>query len=145
MKLYTNDIKDDSRHAKAVQTLADLAAQTATERAALADLTAKNADLTAKQDALETEIKALQKTRREAKKAVSGGTDAPATTGDEVKEAAYQYLVNAHSEGEQPSGAALGRHLDRSESLGRRLKRELWPKIVNGRNGTNGNGTVSDD
>lgn len=138
LKLLTGEIKDDSRHAEAVQTLDELTAQAETERAKLDDLTAKNTALETKQADLESEIKELQKQRREAKK---GDRSAPAATSDKTKEAAYRFLADAHSEGREPSGADVGRHIGRSDSLGRKLKREFWPEITNGHQ--NGQG-VSD-
>jgi hypothetical protein len=59
-----------------------------------------------------------------------------ATVGDDTKDAALEILA------ERPgiSGAELGRTLGKSESLGRKLRRELLP-IVNGAGTGLANGT----
>jgi len=100
----------------ALASIADLESEAATATAQVDGLTASITDLASKRDALKAELVTLRKE----KKAATNG-NAPATTGDATREKAREILAERGS----ISGAALGRELGRSESLGRQLKREF--------------------
>jgi len=87
-------------------------------------LAARKAELVAEQTALKAELDTPQ--------TAEITRNVPLSVDDETKNQAHQFLLNAHHEGSEPTGAELGRFLGRSDSLGRRLKRELWPEITNG-------------
>lgn len=128
-------VKAEVRRAATVQSIDDLKRQ-ATEaetetnrhRHRQADAEADAERLSDKIKSLKAEIKTLQAEKRKEK------SGAPAETSDATKAAAAAILA----ERGDISGAELGRLLGRSESLGRRLKRELVPA-----DGTNGSGTGS--
>jgi len=102
------------------------------------DLTAQIETLTTKETTLKRNIATLKRNTQAA------ASDAPATTGEDTTDQAYQILLDFHRNGEEPSGAELGRRLGRSGTLGRRLKNELWPEIAQSEtNGhANGNGVA---
>lgn len=54
-------------------------------------------------------------------------------------EQARAILAEWYGQGIKPNGSALGRRLGKSDSLGRQLKRRLWPEIV-AHSHQNGNG-----
>ena len=60
----------------------------------------------------------------------------PVTTTTETHDQARDILAEVWRNGSEISGAELGRRLDRSGTLGRKLKNELWPEITQGE--TNG-------
>lgn len=72
------------------------------------------------------EVAGLKAELRKEKRQSNAGK--PATPGDETRERARAILAERSG----ISGAALGRELGRSESLGRQLKRELLPVSDNG-------------
>lgn len=94
--------------------------------AVVADLDRQVAEMTAKAEAIKAELAELRKEKRQGYTGVS----------EETKAAAMALL----GERSGLSGAELGRLLGKSDSLGRKLKRELLP-VVNG----SGNGVSSDD
>lgn len=113
--------------AVAVATLTDLTRQAESAAAALAALRSEHggaaadseriiADLNARRDALQGEIAEL----RRVKKAETA--TAPAQTSPDLYDAARRIMAER---GPEITGSELGRLLGKSESLGRRLKREL--------------------
>jgi len=100
------------------------------ERKRLTDLIA---DLTAKADALRTELDPLRKGKRQLNQP---NRPAGAEIGSETEARAQAILAERYAAGEEPTGAALGRLLGKSDSLGRRLKRKLWPEVIKQTNGT---------
>lgn len=144
-KSMANDIKDNSVLANATQTLAQIesaateaqqrAAQQATNAQQTAEQTtqqitakaAKLQDLTIKETQLKAEVVALQRERRTAK-----GSSAPAATSTDTTAQARAILAEVWRNGEKISGAELGRQLEKSGTLGRRLHKELWPEISQG-------------
>ncbi|KKM98034.1 hypothetical protein LCGC14_1161940, partial [marine sediment metagenome] len=56
----------------------------------------------------------------------------PTATGADTTAQARAILGEVWRNGETISGAALGRRLERSGTLGRRLHKELWPEISQG-------------
>ena len=101
-----------------------LTAQAAALQVGSATLAELKAELVAEQGALKAELDTPQ--------TAEIARNVPLSVDDETKNQAHQFLLNAHHEGYEPTGAELGRFLGRSDSLGRRLKRELWPEITNG-------------
>jgi hypothetical protein len=92
------------------------------------------AELTGQADRLRTELAALRQEQRNLNQARQ---PAKATTSPAIETQARAILAERYAAGEELSGAELGRRLGRSDSLGRRLKRKLWPEIVAGTNGSN--------
>lgn len=95
----------------AIASIDDLESEAVTKRAEVDALTDEAATLQGNRDGLKAELVTLRKEKR---------ATVPAT-GDGTRERATEILA------ERPaiSGAALGRELGRSESLGRQLKREF--------------------
>jgi len=100
------------------------------ERKRLTDLIA---DLTAKADTLRTELDPLRKGKRQLNQA---NRPAGAETSSETEARAQAILAERYAAGEEPTGAELGRLLGKSDSLGRRLKRKLWPEVIKQASGT---------
>lgn len=109
-------------------------------------------DLTGQADRLRAELAALRQEQRNLSQArppaepssrdeVEGASQrsqpAGAVTSPAIEAQARTILAERYAAGEELNGAELGRRLGRSDSLGRRLKRKLWPEIVAGTNGTN--------
>ena len=140
-KSMANDIKDNSLLSNATQTLAQIessaieaqqqAAQQAIEAQQTAEQTtqqitakaAKLQDLTIKETQLKAEVATLQREQRTAT------ANTPAATGADTTAQARAILGEVWRNGETISGAALGRRLEKSGTLGRRLHKELWPEI----------------
>ena len=112
-------------------------------RAETAKLHQEVKTLTTQKTALEAELADLQRAAQAVKHRVKQAErrgQKPAETGTVTKEKARQFLLDCHQEGREPTGAEVGNYLKRSGSLGRKLKRELWPQIT-ATNGTlNGKG-----
>jgi len=104
----------------AIASISDLESEAATATARVDGLTASIDALASKRDALKAELVTL---RREKKAA----TNVPSTS-DATREKAAAILRDVPD----ISGAALGRELGRSESLGRQLKREFAEVSGNG-------------
>jgi uncharacterized membrane protein len=90
-------------------------------------------NLTVKADALRAE---LDQVRRGERQLNQPNRPAGAETGSETEARAQAILAERYAAGEEPTGAELGRLLGKSDSLGRRLKRKLWPEIIKQTNGT---------
>ena len=90
-------------------------------------------DLTVKADALRAELDQLRRGERQLNQP---NRPAGAETSSETEARAQAILAERYAAGEEPTGAGLGRLLGKSDSLGRRLKRKLWPEIVKQTNGT---------
>lgn len=90
------------------------------------------ADLQSKQVELKSEIGRLREHKRQEQQP-------PAEVSDQVIEQARAILAEWYGQGIKPNGSALGRRLGKSDSLGRQLKRRLWPEIV-AHSYQNGNG-----
>lgn len=128
------------------QETAALRQQTEAERAAqqaeldhLAEqrrqLEATLGDLHSKQAELKNEIGQLRQQKRQEEQ------QPPAEVSDLVIEQARAILAEWYGQGVKPNGSVLGRLLGKSDSLGRQLKRRLWPEIVaNGYQNGNGHG-----
>lgn len=104
----------------ATESIETLAAEAVTKRAEVDVLGADIDNLTGRRDALKAELATLRKEKR---------STVPATS-DATRERAIEILRDVPG----ISGAELGRELGRSESLGRKLKRELLPVSDNGKN-----------
>lgn len=104
-----------------VKSLADLAAEAEVKRQELASISADAEKLGAKRDSLKVEVAELRREKRSAIPATSEAT----------RERAAEILRDVPD----ISGAELGRQLGRSESLGRKLRRELLPVSDNGQEG----------
>ncbi len=105
-------------------------AEVSAERTRLTDLLA---DLTAKVETGRAELARLQQEKQQ-----SGHARRPkgADTSSATEARARAILAERSAAGNEPTGAELGRLLGKSASLGRRLKRKLWPEIVNQAGGT---------
>ena len=103
------------------------------ERARLTKLVA---DLTAKAAALQAELDQLQHDPRKRQSSQPNRPDG-AETSLQTEARARAILAERYAAGEEPTGAELGRLLGKSDSLGRRLKRKLWPEVIKQANGTN--------
>lgn len=117
-KTWIWKVELDTRRLTTVTTLADLRAEAERARVATAALRAEVETLTGKRDAAKSELDQLRKEKRQA--SYVGITD------DTRAEAAVIL-----SERSDISGAELGRLLGKSDTTGRRLKKELLP-VVNG-------------
>ncbi len=91
-------------------------------------------DLTGQADRLQAELAALRQEKRDLTqlKRPVGAATSPA-----IEAQARAILAERYAAGQELSGAELGRRLGRSDSLGRRLKRKLWPEIVTATSRTN--------
>lgn len=107
----------------ATHSIEALEGEAATKRLDVDTLTADIGTLTAKRDVLKADLVTLRKEKRQA-----GASAIPATS-DATRARAAAILAERSA----ISGAELGRELGRSESLGRKLKRELLPVSDNGR------------
>lgn len=98
-------------------------------------LEATLADLQSKQAELKNEIGQLRQQKRQEEQ------QPPAEVSDLVIEQARAILAEWYGQGVKPNGSVLGRLLGKSDSLGRQLKRRLWPEIIaNGYQNGNGHG-----
>lgn len=87
-------------------------------------LEAAIADLQSKQVELKNDIgRSIEQKRQEEQQP-------PAAVSDLVIEQARAILAEWYGQGIKPNGSALGRRLGKSDSLGRQLKRRLWPEVV---------------
>lgn len=100
-----------------------LAAEIKAAKETLADLVHQTETLTTKEAQLKAEVAKLQRERKAA------AANTPAATGADTTAQARDILAEVWRNGEKISGAELGRRLERSGTLGRRLKKELWPEI----------------
>ena len=117
--------------AETQQRAADLAQQIEAKAAQLGDLTTKEAKL-------KRAVAKLQRERRAAKGETAD--KAPAQTSEATTEQARDILTEVWRNGEEISGAELGRRLEKSGTLGRKLKKALWTEISQGEtNGDNDN------
>lgn len=143
-KSMANDIKDNSRLSNATRTLGEIesaatkAQRTAEALAQQAETKATALDaLAEKESQLKVSVAALKREHRAAT------NDAPATTSEDTKNQARDILAAAWRNGEEITGAELGRRIERSGTLGRKLKAELWPEISQGETNSAMNGKVT--
>lgn len=138
MKLYTNDIKDDGKHAGSVQTLTELSAQIKQDRTQTEALGGEILALEAKKSDLETDVRRLQKERREAKKSDRGSY--PTEFSQATVDKGLTILVDAIQTEGDISGAEFGRRVGISSRKGLDLKKELWERAALAANGHETNG-----
>jgi uncharacterized coiled-coil DUF342 family protein len=129
-ELLMSMVKAEIKRANVTASIDDLAAQRDTLTSTITDLESQAGTLAGKVEALKAELAGLRKEKRESYTSVS----------DDTKAAALAIL----RERSGISGAELGRTLGKSESLGRKLRRELLPQ-VNGSGNHNGNGAGKGD
>lgn len=120
-ELLMGMVRAELKRAAIVASITDLNQQQAEAETLKAELSETIADLTAKAEGVKAELSEL---RAEKKRESSS---APAQTTDATIEQARAILAER---GDTVSGAELGRLLGKSESLGRRLRRDLLPTVT---------------
>lgn len=120
-------LKSEIKRTAATASLAELTRQAAGARAALDELTGEVNTLTNKRDQVAIELSELRKKKRNVALFNSVGED--------TYNKAFAYIAQQFADGKKPSGAAVARHVDRSSTLGRRLLKDIWPKVVASANG----------
>lgn len=135
LKLLTNEVKDDGRHAVAIQTLSEVTNRIDKSRTHVAALGDDIASLEAKKADLESQVKTLQKERQTAKKA-----SFPTQFGQATLDKGLSILIDAIQAEGDISGAEFGRRVGISGRKGLDLKKELWDRAALAANGHNTNG-----
>lgn len=115
-KTWIWKVELDTRRLTTVTALADLRAETERARAEAAGLRADIEALTAKRDVIKSELDQLRKEKKQS--SYTG-------IGDETRARAYAILAERSG----ISGAELGRLLGKSDSTGRKLKKQLLPVV----------------
>jgi hypothetical protein len=117
-ELLMGQVKAAIQRRGIVSTLDELSAQAQARMQKLSALGADLETLTGKKDALRAEIAALRKEKR-------AETSAVPSVSDDTRAKALEILTANPN----ISGGELGRMLERSDSLGRKLRRELMPLV----------------